>query len=222
MASDSLKSVIKKLKKEGIEAAEKKADKIIQDAQAKAEDIQIQAEMKAKTMVDEAKEEAETIKNQLNTELNRSAQVALDAFKTSVEEALVIPAVDESLEKELNQTKFLEKVILEVVKGFVKSGYKNSDIQLVLSPEMKKKLGSSITARIKMLIAGGKTTVDFDDDIRFGFKAGPKEKGFVFDLTDKGFREILVKFISPKFRELFYTEATKEEKKENSGEGKDS
>jgi hypothetical protein len=51
--------------------------------------------------------------------------------------------------------------------------------------------------------------VRFDENLSFGFRIGPKGSGFCFDLSDEGFREVLVRFLSPRFRYAFYPQDKK-------------
>ncbi len=203
MPSDALQNVIEKLKDQGIKAAEVDAKKIKRKAERDAEEIITSAEAKAQSILERAREEERKIREQLNTELERASKIGLDAFKSAVEKALVVPTIEETLAGVLKTPQFLEKVIIEMVKGFAANKFKGADLTLLLPAELQKQLGSSIGAKMKMMAGGGDVQVTFDDSIRFGFKIGPSQKGFVFDLSDEGFREIFTRFISPKFRELF-------------------
>ncbi len=203
MSSDSLTEVIEKLKKEGIDAAKTEADRIRQNAEADAETIEIEASAKARAIVNHAEAEAQKIREQLQVELERASKIALSAFKTAVEKSLVVPAVDESLSALLSNPAHMEKVLAEMIKGFAANQFKGADLDVILPEAMKEQLGSAFAAKMKMMTAGGALNVQFDDNIRFGFKVGPSQEGYVFDLSDEGLREIFVKFVSPKFRNLF-------------------
>lgn len=203
MAIDSLNEVIEKLKKEGISAGESEAARIKEKAEAEGEDIIIKAEMKSRTILDKAETESKKMKEQLETELDRASKSALNNFKSSVENAFVVPAVDETLASVLSQPQFIEKVIIEMIKGFAQNGFKTNDLNIILPEDLRDKLGNAFNAKIKMMAGGGNITVEFDDRIHFGLKIGPADKGFVYDLSDEGMREIFTRFISPKFRSFF-------------------
>ncbi|MBN2724059.1 MAG: hypothetical protein JXR95_08330 [Deltaproteobacteria bacterium] len=203
MSNDSLKEVIEKLKKEGIAAGEAEVEKIKQKAEAEVEDIHINAEMKAKTVLDKAENESKKMKEQLNTELERASKAALSTFKSSVEKAFIVPAIDEALASVLSQPQFIEKMVVEMIKGFAQNGFKSSDLNIILPEDVREKLGNAFNAKIKMMAGGGNINVEFDDRISFGLKIGPAEKGFVYDLSDEGMKEIFTQFISPKFKSFF-------------------
>ena len=204
MSSESLNEVIEKLKREGIEAAKVEGDRIKQKAEADAETIEIEARAKAKAIVNQAEAEAKKLRDQLQVEMERASKIALAAFKTSVEKAMVVPAVDVSLAALLGQPAHLEKVIAEMIKGFAANNLKGADLDVILPENLKDQLGAAFAAKMKLMTAGGAVNVQFDDNLRFGFKIGPGGEGFVFDLTDEGLREMFVKFVSPKFRSLFF------------------
>ncbi|PKN46533.1 MAG: hypothetical protein CVU59_05770 [Deltaproteobacteria bacterium HGW-Deltaproteobacteria-17] len=204
MSAESLNEVIEKLKREGIDAAKVEADRIKEKAEADAETTEIEAKAKAKAIVNQAEAEAKKIRDQLQVEMERASKIALAAFKTSVEKALVVPAIDESLATLLTTPAHMEKIIAEMIKGFAANNLKGADLDVILPESMKDQLGAAFAAKMKLMTAGGAVNVLFDDNIRFGFKIGPGGEGFVFDLTDEGLREIFVKFVSPKFRNLFF------------------
>jgi V/A-type H+-transporting ATPase subunit E len=204
MSAESLNEVIEKLKREGIDAAKVDADRIKEKAEADAETTEIEAKAKAKALVNQAEAEAKKIRDQLQVEMERATKIALAAFKSSVEKALVVPAIDESLATLLTTPAHMEKIIAEMIKGFAANNLKGADLDVILPESMKDQLGSAFVAKMKLMTAGGAVNVLFDDNIRFGFKIGPGGEGFVFDLTDEGLREIFVKFVSPKFRNLFF------------------
>jgi len=204
MSAESLNEVIEKLKREGIDAAKVEADRIKEKAEADAETTEIEAKAKAKALVNQAEAEAKKIRDQLQVEMERASKIALAAFKSSVEKALVVPAIDESLATLLTTPAHMEKIISEMIKGFASNNLKGADLEVILPESVRDQLGSAFVAKMKLMTAGGAVNVQFDDNIRFGFKIGPGGEGFVFDLTDEGLREMFVKFVSPKFRNLFF------------------
>ena len=204
MSAESLNEVIEKLKREGIDAAKVEADRIKEKAEADAETTEIEAKAKAKAIVNQAEAEAKKLRDQLQVEMERASKIALAAFKTSVEKALVVPVVDESLATLLTTPAHMEKVIAEMIKGFAANNLKGADLDVILPESVRDQLGAAFAAKMKLMTAGGAVNVQFDDNIRFGFKIGPGGEGFVFDLTDEGLREMFVKFVSPKFRNLFF------------------
>lgn len=204
MSSEALQEVIEKLKSEGIEAARAEAARIKEKAESDAETIEIEARAKAKNIVNQAEAEAKKLREQLQLEMERAAKTALLAFKSSVEKALVVPAVDEALAQLLSNPTHLEKIVAEMIKGFASNQFKNANLDVILPENMRVQLGSAFVAKMKLLSGGGGVTVQFDDNIRYGFKIGPSGQGYVYDLTDDGLREMFVKFVSPKFRSLFF------------------
>ncbi len=204
MSSDSLQEVIEKLKSEGIEAARAEAARIKEKAESDAETIEIEATAKAKKIVNQAEAEAQKLREQLQVEMERTARTALAAFKAAIEKSMVVPVVDEALSQLLSNPAHLEKVVAEMIKGFAANQFKNANLDIILPEAMREQLGAAFIAKMKLLTAGGGVTVQFDDNIRYGFKIGPSGQGYVYDLTDEGLREMFVKFVSPKFRSLFF------------------
>lgn len=203
MQQDRLDEVVAKLKNQGIAEGRKDADAIIAKARDEAGSIVSNAKKEAEAIVADAKKDAEKTKKQLEAELKQAGQVGLEAFKQAVEKALVVPTLDESLKPMLSDPRFLEGIIVEMVKGFSASGMKQSSIDAVLPANNKEKLEQYLGLRVKNT-AGKSVSLKFTDEISAGLRIGPSGNEFVIDLTGDGFREVFQSFISPRFRRLFF------------------
>ena len=203
MQQDRLDEVVAKLKKQGISEGKKEADSIISSAKNEAASILEKAKNQAESIVLEAKKNAEKTKKQLESELKQAGQVGLEAFKQAVEKALVVPTVENSLAPGLSEPRFLEEMILEMVRGFSTAGMKQTSIDVILPDKNREKLEQYLGMRLKTT-AGKNITLKFTDEISAGFQIGPSGNEFVIDLSDDGFKEVFMNFVSPRFRKLFF------------------
>jgi V/A-type H+-transporting ATPase subunit E len=203
MATDSLTQVIQKLKKEGIESAETEAAKIKQSAEAEAKKIIAAAEEQAKNTLNKAENDADQLRSQLKLEMQRAAKIGLEAFKASVEKALVIPTINSSIGSAMGVQQLLEQAVIELIKGFAAQNFRSSDLTVILPKDLRGQVANMLLAKMKEQTEGDGIEVQFDDDLRFGLKIGPTKEGFVFDLGQDGFREMFTRFIAPQFRSLF-------------------
>lgn len=207
MEAHGLDKVIEKLKEKGIQAGEAESEKMKAEAQKKAEKIIDEAKEEAEEIVKKAKKEAESITHQMQAELKNASQVALSAFRQSMERGFLLPEVDSSLKPVISKADFMEKTISELIKAFAEKGFEEGGIQVLLPEERRKELEAAFVQKLKMR-SSTKVEVEFDDNITYGFQIGPADGRFVLDFSEAGFREILMRFMSPRFREYF--EAGKE------------
>jgi V/A-type H+-transporting ATPase subunit E len=208
MEQHGLDEVIRELRSRGIEEGEKEAARIVAEAKAKAEEVLSEAKAQAEEISRKALQERADAKATLESELRQAAKVGLAAFRQAIEQGFLIPEIDQAAKDALSQPGFFEDGISEIVKAFAQTGMKNEDIEVLLPERRKKELGDAFLARLAAKGAAG-VVVRFDENLSFGFRIGPKGSGFCFDLSDEGFREVLVRFLSPRFRYAFYPQDKK-------------
>lgn len=207
MATEELKAlepVIEELKTRGIQKGKEEAEKIVSDAKAKASEILAKAKEEADALLAKTKETAEATKRQMESELRAATQVALTAFRQAMERSFMLPEIDSSVKPVISKPEFLEQTIAELVKSFASSGFGEGGIEVLLPENRQKELESSLVARLKAR-AGSSVTIRFDDGFECGFKIGPSDGRFVLDLSEEGFQQIFVRFMSPRFRKFFTT-----------------
>jgi len=203
MEQYGLEQVVEDLKTRGVKAGEESAGRIIEEARGKARTIVDEARAQADEIKEQAQVERKRTMAALKAEMQQAARVGLTAFRAAIEKSFLVPELNKDISNAIEGSGFLETAIPEMVKGFVAAGMSRSDIEVVLPEAHRQELAASFLQKLKERGADG-VRVRFDDSLSFGFRIGPAGGGFTFDLTDDGFREILVKFLSPRFREAFY------------------
>jgi V/A-type H+-transporting ATPase subunit E len=211
MEAHGLDEVIEQLKTKGIEAGRDEASQIVDEANEKAEKIVKEAEEKAEKIVNDAEQQADKTKRQMEAELQNTTQVALAAFRQSMEKGFLLPEVDKAAKPVVTKPDFMEKVLGELIKAFASSGFKEGGIKVLLPEKMQKELEGAFVQKLRTR-ASSKVEVAFDESISYGFQIGPADGRFVLDLSQDGFRQIFMKFLSPRFRQYF-KEARKDDKK---------
>lgn len=208
MEQHGLDQLIGELKSRGVKAGEEEAGRLVAEAKAKAETIISQAKAEADGIRRKAEEDRLATKAALDSELRQASRVGLAAFREAIEKGFVAPEIDAALRETLSKTSFLEETAAELVRSFAATGMKTSDIEVLLPEARRAELGATFVAKLAAKGAAG-ATVKYDDSLSFGLRIGPKGSGFSFDLSDEGFREVLVRFLSPRFRAAFYAPASK-------------
>lgn len=203
MEQHGLDQLIGELKTRGVKAGEEEAARLVTEAKAKADTIISQAKAEADAIRQKAQEDRTATKAALDSELRQASRVGLAAFREAIEKGFVGPQVDAEVKDALSKPGFLEDAAAELVKAFAATGLETSDIEVLLPEKRKVELGTAFVGALAAKGAPG-VTVKFDDSLSFGFRIGPKGSGFTFDLSDEGFREVLVRFLSPRFRQAFY------------------
>ena len=206
MQQYGLDQVIDELKTRGIKAGEDEATRIVEQARARAKEIRAEAEVEAEEIRARARAQKKATLAAMESEMAQAARVGLAAFRQSIEKGFLVPEVDESLHGVLGKPGFLENALLEIVKAFAASGMSKGEVDALLPEARRAELGTFFLTKLKARGAKG-LVVRFDDSLSFGFRIGPRGGGFSFDLSDEGFREVFVRFLSPRFRKAFCAQA---------------
>ncbi len=206
MESFGLEDVVQELKNRGIAAGQKQAEEIEAAAKEKAAKIVADARAEAEGIKAAAKAEKEATLAAMRAEMAQAGRVGLTAFRKAIEDGFLVPEVAGEVKSALGKQSVLEPAILELVRAFAKQGMKSSQIEVLLPAARQKDLAGAFVTKLRTRGAAG-VNVAFDESLTFGFRIGPKGEGFSFDLSDEGFQEIFLRFLSPRFREAFFAPA---------------
>lgn len=213
MNHTELDDLIKELQRRSIDEAQQQADEIVAQATQKAEEIIEKAKQQAAQIVTKADQHRDSTRASLEVELRQAIDVGLAAFRQVIEKGFVVPHIDEVVREAVSRPGFMQEAIAELVRAFARDGMSTDDIEVLLPEGQKEQFGSAFIAQLAAKGAGG-VKLRFDDSLSFGFRIGPRASadgkgGFSFDLSEEGFRQVLVRFVSPRFRAFFYPAASK-------------
>ncbi|MDY0062027.1 MAG: hypothetical protein RBU45_19610 [Myxococcota bacterium] len=203
MEQHGLEQVIAELKSRGVQAGEQEASRILGEARAEAARILAAARAEAAQIEAAAQRARDATRAALEVELAQAARAGLAAFRQALEANLLRPEIDSSLQAVLDRPEVLEGLILELVQAFARGGMKASDLQVLLPATRQAELEAVFLTRLQRTLARGLEVV-FDSSLRFGFRLGPRDEGYLLDLGDEGFAEILGRFLAPRFRKGFF------------------
>jgi vacuolar-type H+-ATPase subunit H len=182
--------------------ARTEADNLLANAEAEAGKIVSAAKEKAERILEAAQSEAENTKKQMNADLDKAARNFLIMVEEQLERSIVDPVVDDAVRAVLNDGRFLENMIQEILTGFNNFKGQESRIEILL-PEVKKaELDGWLLANLRAKTAQP-LTVNFTDTISFGFKIGEEGTGCHFNFSD-GLVQAFAEFCSPRFRKHFF------------------
>ncbi len=190
-----LDNIIEKIKKEGVESAQKEADKKLQEARKKADNIIDEAKKKADTIISNAIKETEKMKAASEVSLKQASRDAILQIKNSV-----INLFDNIFKREISSVltpEFIKELILKIVEEWEKGGIE----KVKLSDEDKKKVEKLLLSSIKKKIKEG-LTIQVDKEISHGFRIGLKQEDVYYDFTEESIAELLMKYLNPRLREI--------------------
>lgn len=203
MEQHGLDQVIGELKERGIKAGEAEAARIVAEANARAERIVTEANEQAAAVRKKAEADKAATLAALDAEMAQACRVGLAAFRQAIEGGFVVPEVTMAMQEVLKRPALLEQIVADMARAFAASGWGTGGVEVLLPEARRAELEQVFVGRLAARGAGG-VQVRFDDSLAFGFRLGSPGGGFSFDLSDEGFAEVLVRFLSPRFRAAFY------------------
>ncbi len=199
--SKTLGDITSELTQKVLAPAKAEAELLLNDAQAEAGKIVAAAEVEAQKIRAEAKRDVDNLKKQMDIDLETASRNFLMMVEERLEKIVVEPVVEETVKPLLEDAKFLEQMILELLAAYVQRGGKEHHIEILLPQVKKAELENWFVEKCRQKI-GRPIEVQFTDKISFGFKIGVAGEGSHVNFSE-GLVEVFSEFCSPRFRKYF-------------------
>ncbi len=192
-----IKGIIEKIKEEGINEAEREAERIISEAGKKAKEMIDQAEKKQKEAVKAAEEEKEKLIAHGESALRQASRDTLLSLKESI-----LSIFDNVLKKEIAEGMTSETVsdmIISLAEKFqVNEG---RETEVILGEEEKSGVERALQSKLKSEITKG-ITIKVSPGIEKGFRIKEKDGNAYYDFTEEAVAEAFKQFLNPRIARL--------------------
>jgi len=190
-----LENLIKKIKEEGVGAADKKAAEILGKTRKDADEILEKAGKDADKIREDAEKEARKLLENAEASIRQAARDTVLSLKKELNklfDRLLKQKIDEKLDEEL-----LRDMILKLMDTWAKG----KDVSVLVGKADADKLTSLIMKELKKEAKQG-VDIKLDKKVAFGFRIGMKDDDMTYDFTDDALLESLRFFLNPKLSEL--------------------
>ncbi|MBN2534243.1 MAG: V-type ATP synthase subunit E [Spirochaetales bacterium] len=188
-----IQELIDKIKNEGIDKAEKKADQIEDEARKKAEKIIEDAHKKAEKIIENAKTEAgkfEITGKQAVMQAGRDLILSLRLNIIAIFNALVKKEIKKTFSRDI-----LKEVLVKVINSWIEKGV--SDLSVLLSEDDLSSLEEFFSTQFADTLKKG-VTIAAAKGIDAGFHISEKDSSAFYDVTDNGIAEALYQYLNPR------------------------
>lgn len=194
-----LQELTQKIYSEGIEKAKLDAVSIVQDAQKTAEEIIKKAQQDAAELVKKAHDSANEVKRNAESEIRMASKQAANKLRQQIVEMVTIKAIDAPVKDTLKDKKFVGTLIQKVIDNLGNGG------TLVLPKADETTIADYFNdqtiAELKKSLQ-----IDFDRNMKAGFKISPKDGNYTISFTDEDFANYFKGFMRPKTIQLLFGE----------------
>lgn len=214
--SSGVEDLIQRLRDQGVEAGQERAEKIVLDAQKRAEWIIEEAELEAEQLVRDAKEKSEALRKAGEDALKLATRDALLKLRDTLLSNFS-KEVQRVVGQKMDQEAFLERLILQLA-GQVREqldldSKENISIFLPNNPvgvdelknnpdELKVGTLTHFTAALAADMLRSGVSIKVSDDISGGLSVRLKDDDMVVDFTDETLSVLLLEHLQPRFRTL--------------------
>ncbi len=129
--NDTIKELSLKIRREGYEKAQVEARLLLEVANQEAEEIRQNARLEAEAIVTKARKEADSNRERVIADLKLSMEQILLILRKEIEDLLLTKVIDEPLERSMNNSEFVAKLIEDAV-GNWKVYDSEADLKILL------------------------------------------------------------------------------------------
>lgn len=193
-----LQELIDQIKKDGVEAAEAKAQSIVDLANAEAQKIISDAKAQAQKISADAKAENERMVKSSEDAIKQAGRNLLISFRESVTREL--NAIVGDAVNSVYSSEGLAKIIINVVESW--AGKPDAeDISVILNSNDLKALEDTLLSALKEKMLKG-VTLKANDNFDGGFRISVNNGGAYYDYSAEAVVDMLSNYLSPKVTAL--------------------
>lgn len=193
-----LQELIDQIKKDGVEAAEAKAQSIVDLANAEAQKIISDAKAQAQKISADAKAENERMVKSSEDAIKQAGRNLLISFRESVTRELNVIVGDAV--NSVYSSEGLAKIIINVVESW--AGKPDAeDISVILNSNDLKALEDTLLSALKEKMLKG-VTLKANDNFDGGFRISVNNGGAYYDYSAEAVVDMLSNYLSPKVTAL--------------------
>ena len=200
---NKLQELTEKIYREGLEKGQEEANQLLAKAKADAAKIISEAKAQAELIKSTAQKEANDLRKNAETEINLSAKQVLSGLKQQITAAIEAELYRTPTVDALKDADFVKKVIETAVNSWNPSSTENIALNVLVPADMEKSIADHFSNKAKASLTAG-VSVTPTRAIKYGFKIGPQDGGYVVSFTEADFEALFRDYMRPKIVALLF------------------
>ncbi len=192
-----LQELLDKIRKDGIEAAQTDAAKVLAEAEDRRKAVLADADREAKAILAKAKADADRFEEAGKAALEQAARNLVISFRTEIE-AVLAAIVRTDTEKALSGS-VLEAAIPAVLAAWKDKG--TDDLAVLLPPAELSKLEGSLRKKLESEMKKGLELRPFPG-IKAGFRIAEKDGAAYYDFSADSLAEMLSQYLNARLGQI--------------------
>lgn len=200
---NKLDLLTKKLYEEGVEKANREAERVTGEAQQQAEKLLADARAEADAIRKRAEAEAEDLKRKAEAEMAAGTRLAVAALKQELAGLVAGKVAGGLAATAFDERAFVQEMMLEVVRKWdVAAG--SLDLEVVLSDGEREAFRGYVERKCKELLDKGLEIKGGGAEGRFVVR--PKGEGYEVAFSEELFRDFFSRYVKELVKKLLYQE----------------
>ena len=186
-----------KIYREGVEKGQEEANRIIAGAKEQEETVIREAENSAKQIIADAEKKSEELKRNTEAELRLFTSQAIEALKSEVANLVTNRIVTDNVTAATNDKTFMQQVILEIAKEWVKKE------AVTVQATDAQSLADYFEANAKELLQQG-VNIEQVNGKKTSFTLAPADGAYRISFGDDEFIAYFKEFLRPQLIEMLF------------------
>ena len=183
--------------------AKKEAELIIAKAKEEADNIINAAKSREKEITEQAQKQADELKKNADLEIRLAARQFISNLKQQITGLITTAQVEVPVKDAFKDEKFVKNIILTLIKNWNPLKPEELNISLLLPRKEEKELTDFFSNEAKELLDSG-LEINFEPNIKSGFKIGPKDGSYYISFTDKDFENFFKSYLKERTRKMIF------------------
>ncbi|MFA6844533.1 MAG: V-type ATP synthase subunit E family protein [Sphaerochaetaceae bacterium] len=196
-----IQDLVASIRKDGVQAAQKDAQKIVADAEKQAEVILQQAHKEADALQDEARREIDVRDQSARASLQQASRDVLLSLRKAISTQLEL-LLQAKLEKAFSG-KELEALVVAIVKSGVVD---TSESEVQLNSKQFASLASQLMSELSQELKNG-LEIKPVDNVDTGFRIADKDGSGFIDFSDEEIANLMKPFLSDELSKIVFAQA---------------
>ena len=192
-----------KIYNEGVEKAKKEAELIIANAKKEADNIINAAKNKEKNIAEQAQKQADELKKNADSEIRLAARQFISNLKQQISALITTGQVEAPVKDAFKDKEFVKNIIFTIIKNWNPQKPEEFNISLLLPQKEEKELTDFFNNKAKELLDSG-LEINFEPNIKSGFKIGPKDGSYYISFTDKDFENYFINYLKDRTKKMIF------------------
>lgn len=188
---------------EGVEKAKNEAKLIIANANKEADNIISSARGKEKEIAEEAIKQADELKINSDSEIRLAARQFVSNLKQQIAALITAAQTEGPVKEAFKDDEFVKNIILTIIKNWNPQKPEELNIKLLLPLKEEEGLMDFFNSKAKKLLDSG-LEINFEPNIKSGFKIGPKDGSYHISFTDKDFDNYFKYYLKDKTKKMLF------------------